>query len=116
VSELKPARLEEICAKCGKPLDVRPGATFRADTAGRVWHYGCAPTASPTPTNDGEGLIEAGKRYMAAVKALFAINPETKACFAEGSPTKDQETYERFVELNEATKVFDAALNQGAGQ
>jgi hypothetical protein len=99
VSELKPARLEEICAKCGKPLDVRPGETFRADTAGRVWHYGCAPTASPTPTNDGEGLIE---RMEGRIRILV-WNREKAAGKSDEAAMK-------------AVEKEIAALNQGAGQ
>jgi hypothetical protein len=57
-------------------------------------------------------LIRTGERYMNAVKAVFAIDPKTKKCFAEGSPTKDQETYERFLELNDAGKAFGDALDR----
>jgi hypothetical protein len=55
-------------------------------------------------------LVRSGKRYHEAVKAVFAIDPKTKKCFAEGSPTQDEETYQRFVEFNEAGKRFSAAL------
>jgi hypothetical protein len=61
-------------------------------------------------------LLGAGERYMRSVKAVFAIDPNTKKCFAEGSPTKDQETYERFIELNEATKAFSEAMEKARGE
>lgn len=61
-------------------------------------------------------LYEAGKRYMESVKALFAIDERTNKCFAEGSPTKDQETYERFVAFNKATTAFSAALAKARGE
>jgi hypothetical protein len=59
---------------------------------------------------DLERLANAAERYMDAVKAVFAIDPNTKKCFAEGSPTKDQETYERFVCLNNCGKALSEAL------
>jgi hypothetical protein len=61
-------------------------------------------------------LVSKGFNYMQSVKALFAIDPETKACFAEGSPTKSEETYRRFVAFNDATKEFSAALAKVLGE
>jgi hypothetical protein len=54
-------------------------------------------------------LVTTGDRYRAAVRALFAIDERTKKCFAEGSPTKNEETYRRFIELNDAGIAFSAA-------
>lgn len=49
---LKPLS-DEICDRCGDPIDVQPGETFTASTDGRVWHYGCAPSRSrPTASAD----------------------------------------------------------------
>lgn len=59
-----------------------------------------------------EQLIRAAKRYQRAVANLFKIDPETKKCYAEGSPTKSQEVYERFVELNNAGQSLTTALDE----
>jgi hypothetical protein len=47
---------------------------------------------------------------MVSVRALFEIDPNTKKCFAEGSPTKDQETYERFMVFNNCGHALSKLL------
>jgi hypothetical protein len=57
-------------------------------------------------------LINATEQYQRAVKGLFEIDPTTKKCFAEGSPTKDQETYERFIAFNNTGVALSNALRK----
>lgn len=61
-------------------------------------------------------VYEAGQRYMAAVKALFEIDPDTKDNYAVGSPTKCEETYQRFIRFNDTGKAFSAALAKARGE
>lgn len=56
------------------------------------------------------GLVNAAEQYIAAVKGVFKIDPRTKQNFCMGSPTKDQETYERFMALNDTGKLLSAAI------
>jgi hypothetical protein len=95
VSDLKPIA-DQVCADCGKPLDLLSGETFRADTTGRVWHYGCG-RGRASPTNDGEGLIE----------ALAALDEVWATVELEGETGRA---------ISKARKAILAALNQGTGQ
>jgi hypothetical protein len=43
-----PIREDEMCCDhCGKPIDPKPGESYVGSTNGRVWHYGCRPSANP---------------------------------------------------------------------
>lgn len=61
-------------------------------------------------------LYEALKEYLATVKAVFEIDPETKRNWAELDPRKSDECLRRFQRLDAAGKQARAAIAKAEGE
>lgn len=60
-------------------------------------------------------VIAAAEAYMAAVAGLADINPTTKLTYFEESPTKNDEAFRRWIELNDSGKALTAAIAKATG-
>jgi hypothetical protein len=81
----------------------------------RCWHCG-------SPPNFGPGVFDAQRRgrdttlecaairLRGAVAALAKAAPGTKITYFEASPTKDDEAYKRWTELNDSLALLNGIL------
>ena len=57
-------------------------------------------------------LTNAATAYMNAISDLGAVNPASKLTYFEESPSKNDECFRRWLQLNDAGKVLTAAIHR----